>query len=145
MRVAEWIQIAFVLLLVFAAWSRPLARRRRFKVAAFATLAIALILVARFVFYFVPFHVSSIVHDWVPAALLLVAYWQTGELFTEPNRSVEAKLAAFDRLFFKAVHIQPANTSIRPLRALYLELAYLLVYPLIPLGVAALYVAGMRH
>jgi PAP2 superfamily protein len=145
MRVAEWIQIAFFLTLVLAAWIRPLSGRRRFKVTAFATLAIALILVARFMFYFVSPRSSSIVRDWVPAALLLVAYWQTGEFFAEPDHSVQERLAAFDRSFFKAVHIQPAKTSIGPLSALYLELAYLLVYPLIPLGVAALYVAGLRH
>jgi membrane-associated phospholipid phosphatase len=145
MRVAEWIQIAFFSMLVLAAWNRPLARRRQFKVSAFATLAIALILAARFMFHFAPAHFSSIVRDWIPAALLLVAYWQTGEFFAEPNQSVQARLAAFDRSFFRAAHIQPAKTSIGPFGALYLELAYLLVYPLIPLGIAVLYFAGMRQ
>jgi hypothetical protein len=142
MRVAEWIQIAFFSILVVAAWRRPLARQRRLRVTAFATLAIAAILAAR---YFVPPRFSSVVRDWIPAALLLVAYRQIGEFFTEPNQSVQARLAAFDRSFLRAVHIQPARTSIGLLRALYLELAYLLVYPLVPLGVAALYIAGMRH
>jgi membrane-associated phospholipid phosphatase len=145
MRVAEWIQIAFFSILVLAAWSRTLSRRRRSKVTAFATLAIALILAARHVFYFVPPHLSSIIRDWIPAVLLLVAYWQIGAFFAEPHQSVQAKLAAFDRSFFRALHVQPAKTSIGPLRALYLELAYLLVYPLIPLGIAALYIAGMRR
>jgi hypothetical protein len=145
MRVAEWIQIAFFSILVLAAWSRPLARRRQLRVTALATLAIALILGTRFMLHFLSPHSSSIVRDWIPAALLLVAYWQTGEFFAEPNQSVQERLAAFDRSFFRAVRIQPAKTSIGPLTALYLELAYLLVYPLIPLGVAALYIAGMRH
>jgi membrane-associated phospholipid phosphatase len=43
------------------------------------------------------------------------------------------------------VHITPAQASIGPLRAVYLALAYLMVYPLIPLGIATLYIAGMRH
>lgn len=145
MRVAEWIQIVFFSILVLAAWRHPLARRRRLRVTAFAILAIAAILAARFMCYFVPPRPASVVRDWIPAGLLLVAYWQIGEFFAEPSQSVQARLAVFDRSFFRAVHIQPAKTSIGALRALYLELAYLMVYPLIPLGVAALYIAGMRH
>jgi membrane-associated phospholipid phosphatase len=145
MRVAEWIQIAFFSILVLAAWRYPLARRRRLRVTGFATLAIAAILAARFMFYSASPRFSSVVRDWIPGALLLVAYWQIGEFFTEPKQSVQDRLAAFDRSFFRTVHIEPAKTSIGPLRAFYLELAYLMVYPLIPLGVAALYLADLRH
>src|ERR1700685_3845579 len=119
MRVAEWIQIAFFLTLVLAAWIRPLSGRRRFKAIALATLPIALFLVARFMFHLVSPRCSAIVRDWGPAALLLVAYWQTGEFFAEPDHSVQERLAAFDRSFFRAVRIQPAKTSIGRLSALY--------------------------
>jgi membrane-associated phospholipid phosphatase len=145
MRVAEWIEIAFFSILVLAAWRFHLARRRRLKVTAFATLAIAAILAARFLSYFVSPRFSPVVRDWLPAALLLVPYWQVGEFFTGPKQSVQATLAAFDVSFLKAVHIQPAKASIGPLRAFYLELAYLMVYPLIPLGVATLYITGRRY
>jgi membrane-associated phospholipid phosphatase len=145
MRVAEWIEVTFFSILVFAAWRFPLVRRRRLKVTAFATLAIAAILAARFMSYFVSPRFSSVVRDWLPAALLLVPYWQVGEFFAGPKQSVQARLAACDVSFFKAVHIQPAKASIGPLRALYLELAYLLVYPLIPVGTATLYIAGRRQ
>jgi membrane-associated phospholipid phosphatase len=145
MRIAEWIQIAFFSILVLAAWRCPLARRQRLRVTAFAALAIGAILAARFMFHFVPLRFSSVVRDWLPAALLLVPYWQVGEFFAGPNQSMQARLAAFDVSVFRAVHIQPAKASIGPLPALYLELAYLMVYPLIPLGVATLYIAGMRQ
>jgi membrane-associated phospholipid phosphatase len=145
MRVAEWIEIVFFSTLVVAAWSRRLVRRQRFRVTAFATLAITAILATRFTFHTVPTGFSSVLRDWIPAALLLVAYWQTGEFFSEPNQRVQSRLAAFDRSFFRVVHIQPGRTSIGLIGALYLELAYLMVYPLIPLGVAALYFAGRRH
>jgi membrane-associated phospholipid phosphatase len=144
MRAAEWIQIAFFSVLVAAAWKSSLARQRQLKVTAFATLAFAAILAARFLSYFLPPRFSSIVRDWLPAALLLVPYWQIGEFFTGPDSRIQAKLSAFDAFFFKAIHIQPAKASIGPLLAVYLELAYVMVYPLIPLGVAALYVGGMR-
>ena len=145
MRVAEWIEIAFFSILVLAAWGRRLPSRRRLRVTAFAILAIAFILAARFLLYFAPPRFSSVIRDWMPAALLLVAYWQIGGFFSQPSQSMQARLAAFDRSFFGAAHIQPAKTAIGSGPALYLELAYLLVYPLIPLGVAALYIAGMRQ
>ena len=145
MRAAEWIQIAFFLLFAFAAWRCPLGRQRRLRVTALATLGIAAILAAGFMFHFVSIRFSSVVRDWLPAALLLVAYWQIGEFFTGPNQSVQACLAAFDLSFFKTVHVQPAKVSISGFQALYMELAYLMVYPLIPLGLATLYIAGMRH
>jgi membrane-associated phospholipid phosphatase len=144
MRAAEWIQIAFCSVLVAAAWKSSLARRRQLRVTAFAILAIAAILAARFMSYFLPLRFSSIVRDWLPAALLLVPYWQIGEFFTGPDSRIQARLSAFDAFFFKAVHIQPAKASIGPLLAVYLELAYVMVYPLIPLGVVALYLGGMR-
>jgi hypothetical protein len=137
--------MAFFSILVVAAWKSSLARRRQLRVTAFATLAIAAILAVRFMFYFLPPRFSSIVRDWLPAALLLVPYWQIGEFFTRPDSRIQAKLSAFDVLFFKAAHIQPAKASIGPLLAVYLELAYVMVYPLIPLGVAALYLGGMRQ
>ena len=145
MRAAEWIQIAFFTILVAAAWKSSLARRRQLRVTAFATLAIAAILAARFMSYFLPLRFSSIVRDWLPAALLLVPYWQIGEFFTEPDSGIQARLSAFDVFFLKAVRIQPAKATIGPLLAVYLELAYVMVYPLIPLGVAALYLGGMRQ
>jgi membrane-associated phospholipid phosphatase len=145
MRVAEWIQFVFFSALVLAAWICPLARRRRLRVTACATLAIAAVLAGRFLGYVVSSRFSSIVRDWIPACLLLVAYWQIGEFLAEPKRSVQARLAAFDLSFFEAVHVQPAKVSVGPLGAFYLELAYLMVYPLIPLGVATLYITGMRN
>jgi PAP2 superfamily len=143
MRVAEWIEITFLSILVLAAWLRPLAQRRRLRVTGFAILAIAAILAARFAVYLVSPRLSSVVRDWLPAALLLVPYWQIGEFFTGADQSLQARLSAFDVSILKALHIRPAEVSIGPLCALYLEIAYLMVYPLIPLGVATLYLAGM--
>ena len=80
---------------------------------------------------------------------LLPCYWyRIGRSVSsshDQTRACKRRLDAFDESFFKTIHIQPARTSIGPLRALYLELAYLMVYPLIPLGLATLYIAGMQH
>lgn len=144
MRVAELIQFVFILLLALSAWMRPLTLRRQLKVAGLAALGSTLILVTCCVASVISPFSSNLIRDWLPAALLLVPYWQIGQFFTAPNRTAQARLATFDRALFQALHLQSTKASIGGL-ALYTELAYFLVYPLIPLGLAALYAAGMRN
>jgi hypothetical protein len=145
MRIAEWIQLAFVSLVTTVAWVRPLARERRLKVAALAAGAITAILGARFTDRFLSLSSSFVVRDWLPAALLLVPYWQAGHFFRSPNQNLQNRLAALDRFLFETLIPDPAKKLLGSALALYLELAYLIAYPLIPLGLAVLYAAGLRH
>jgi hypothetical protein len=144
MRVAEWIQLAFASLLALASWTRPLALRRRLKTTALAIGVITGILAARFTVHFLSPLASSVIRDWVPAGLLLVPYWQVGQFFTSPNQNLQERLAAFDRRLLKMLLPNSASRSAIAIR-LYAEFAYLMVYLLIPLGLAVLYVAGMRQ
>jgi len=145
LRVAEWIQVVFVSLLAVVACFRPLGRARRGRVASLALLACAAIAIARLSSHRLTPLASSVVRDWLPAALLLVPYWQIGQFFTGPDLGAEAQLAAFDRTFFGLLGIEPENASIGVGLATYLELAYVMVYPLIPLGLAVLYAGGLRR
>jgi len=144
LRAAEWIQLAFVSIFALAAWLRPLERPRRVRVTALALVAIAGIAAARFSSHWISPLASSVVRDWLPAALLLVPYWQVGQFFTGPNPATEERLANFDRAFFRWLGVQPAHARISTGLAAYFQLAYLMVYPLIPLSLVALYKTGMR-
>jgi len=144
LRVAEWIQLVFVYLLALAAWLRPLERARRVRVTLLALVAIASIAAARFSSHWIAPLASSVLRDWLPAALMLVPYWQVGQFFTGPDPAMEQRLANFDRAFFRRLGIQPAHTLISPGLAAYFQLAYLMVYPLMPLALAVLYTAGLR-
>jgi membrane-associated phospholipid phosphatase len=144
LRIAECIQLVFVCLLVLASRLRPLNRTRRLRVALLAFVAIALIAAARFSPRWISPLASSILRDWLPAALMLVPYWQLGQFFTEPDPATEACLAQFDRIFFRWLGVQPARTRIGISLAMYLELAYVMDYPLIPLALLVLYTTGLR-
>jgi membrane-associated phospholipid phosphatase len=144
LRVAEWIQIVFVSLLVAATCFRSLGRARQARVALLALLAIAAIAIARSSSRWLTPLASSVVRDWVPAALLLIPYWQIGQFFQRPDSGVEQRLVAFDRAFFKLLGVELEITSIGVGLTTYLELAYILAFPLIPLGLAVLYVTGLR-
>jgi membrane-associated phospholipid phosphatase len=144
LRIAECIQLVFVCVLALVSQLRPLNRTRRLRVALLAFVAVVLIAAARFSARWISPLASSILRDWLPAALILVPYWQVGQFFTGSDPATEARLAQFDRVFFRWLGVQPARTRIRISLAMYLELAYILDYPLIPLAVLVLYTTGLR-
>jgi membrane-associated phospholipid phosphatase len=144
LRIAECIQLVFVCVLVLASQLRPLNRIRRLRVALLAFVAIALIAAARFSARWISPLASSILRDWLPAALMLVPYWQVGQFFTKSDPATEARLTNFDRVFFRWLGLQPARTRMRTSLAMYLELAYIMDYPLIPLALLVLYTTGLR-
>jgi PAP2 superfamily len=140
MRAPEWIQMVVAVALALFAWARPLELRRRQRVALLAGIAVAAILVARFAF---PARVSSVVRDWLPALLLLVPYWQAGQFFTGANPRIEQRLGRSDErvLNWMGRHGLRAAGS---WWSDFLELAYLMCYPLVPLGLGVLYFFGQR-
>ena len=145
MRTPEWIQLAVVSVLVIAAFLRRLERDRQLTIAVLALLAIVAISAAKFSeSLLTPYH-ASVLWDWMPGIVMLIPYWQVGQFFTAPDRATEARLASFDRDFYRRLRFNPAKVRIGTVTGVYLELAYFMVYPLIPLGIVALYTAGLRR
>jgi hypothetical protein len=74
---------------------------------------------------------SALLHDWVlPPLVLLVGYWTSGTLYTGAMPAAERALAAFDR----RLGIQPLARRLPRWAAEGLEVAYVGVYPLIPIA-----------
>jgi membrane-associated phospholipid phosphatase len=147
MRTSEWIQIGFAVILAAAAWVQALSRhplpvRRRWNITLLATVPIAAIELARSTAIFLPQFYVSILRDWLTVALFLVPYWQTGQFFQSPNHRIEERLLAFDHWLMPRT--AATSGTARTGYGLILELAYLFCYPLVPLGLLALYVAGQR-
>jgi len=70
-------------------------------------------------------------HGWLlPPALLLLAYWTSGLLFTAPMPRIEQTLHAIDR----ALRIRVISTATPRWIAEVLELSYAAVYALIPIA-----------
>jgi hypothetical protein len=143
MRVSEWIQIGFAIILAAAAWVRPLPTRNRWITTTLAIAAIAAVTLVRSMAYFLPLTSVSIMRDWLTAALLLVPYWQTGQFFLRPNVQIQDRLAAFDRWLLPRVAATSGTARTR--LGWSLEVAYLFCYPLVPLGLLTLYLAGLRR
>lgn len=115
--------VFFVYCAVVAAWRLNVAARRTF-VGSSAGLMLTLAWgLAQW----------PLLREWVlPPAILLVAYWTSGTLYTGPMPAAERALAAFDRQLAVS---QMARRSPRWAAEL-LEAAYVAVYPLIPIALA---------
>lgn len=79
---------------------------------------------------------ATLVSDWVPPLQILIAYWLSGAFFRRPMPRVEAWLARGDRWVFDRLAL--GRFVERAPRAWLesLELAYLSVYVVLPLGFA---------
>jgi membrane-associated phospholipid phosphatase len=78
---------------------------------------------------------STIFQNWLPLAFIPLAYWQTGYFVLPVNQKLQSWLQSFDQKFLRSIRVRPTLTF-------WLELAYLLVYPLVPVGLIALYAVG---
>jgi len=140
MRAAEWIHIAVFSFFVSLAWVRALPMRRRVKVTGIGVVGLGATSIAAYVLpgQLPPLYVS-VVRDWLPAALVLLVYWQTGEFFTKVDQRFQDHLQRIDARIVAPLLSWLARHRVGIWIAAYLELAYLLCYPMVPLSIGTLY------
>ena len=138
---AEWINVTFFLTLAGAAFLRSLPPGRKRNIFALAALGLGLVLLGRSSELVLSSGWSKIVRDWLPAPLVLVAYWQAGQFFQKPWIELQEALDGIDsRLGAALKPLRPLGES--ALLGTYLEIAYLFAYPVVPLALAVLYATG---
>ena len=147
MRTSEWIQILSALVFAVAAWmtgltSHPLPLRRRWIVTWLAAAAVALVALGRLCGLFLSPDHEAILRDCLTVALFLVPYWQTGQFFLGPNVRIQERLLAFDRWLLPGIAAKSGTE--RTFIGFVLEVAYVFCFPLVPLGLIAVYAAGLR-
>jgi hypothetical protein len=138
LRTSEWISLFFIIFLMIVAWFRPLRLRRRVEIAAFGAVGIGLTLAGAYGSRWLPSSmVAAVIRDLLPSVIMLTVYWQSGRFFMSPNEWIQERLLKLDDWI---------TGSLTPGRWLtnYLELCYLLCYPIVPLGVVMLYAAGLE-
>jgi hypothetical protein len=78
---------------------------------------------------------------WHPALQILLCYWISGALFVRPMPGLEAWLLRSDDAFFTGLGLRAAVARAPRLVLELVELAYLLVYPVVPAGFLAAVIA----
>ena len=138
---AEWINVTFFLTLAGVALRRSLPPGRKRNIFAFAALGVGLVLLGRSSELALSSGWSEIVRDWLPAPLVLVAYWQAGQFFQKPWIELQEVLDGIDSRL--AAGLKPFRSlGESALLGKYLEIAYLFSYPMVPLALAVLYATG---
>lgn len=141
MRAAEWIQIAVFTAFAALAFVRELLPGRRAKVLAITAAGLSATLAGAFLIpRLVPPLAASVIRDWLPAALVLLVYWQAGAFFVRMNQSAQSRLNAFDRAVVPPISRWMNRSAAGVVVATYFELSYLFCYPMVPLSVGTLYI-----
>jgi hypothetical protein len=146
MRAAEWINIVAFSCFVALAWSRRgLGAARRLKITAIGLAALSVTAATGVALPRVldPL-TASVIRDWVPYALLLAFYGLAGQFVTGVSVEFQARLERLDWRVVTPAIVWCKGSAAGPWILTILELAYLLCYVSMPMGLGVLYLAGMR-
>ncbi len=80
--------------------------------------------------------------DWLPCALIILAYRESGLFFApDPTHRLDRLFESWDNVILGSRSVEWILSAAAPWLEHYLELSYLLCYPLVPLGLGSLVLA----
>jgi membrane-associated phospholipid phosphatase len=141
LRAPEWIVAAYFAYLAGAAAVVPGIGRpqRRAAIGTAVAVVITVFTLAAFGTW------ATLWRDLMPLVYILAGYRLPALLVTGTNPVLERRLLALDHRWFGIGNVTAiSGRAARPVTEL-LELAYLCCYPMVPIGLACLYVAGLRE
>ena len=131
--------MGFLAYAVFASWVFPVSLDERLAILLLNGMAIgALVLLSRRAYP--PTSAFLVLRDWLPCVLIVLAYRESG-LFLMPDitHRWDNLFIIWDRALLGSAWFKSVATAGSPWLGRAMELAYLLVYPFVPLGFAAVY------
>ena len=141
LRTSEWIAVAYFVYLAGTAVVLRTWRKRGPTPDPFFAAVVAPSIVA---LTFLDGAVGARVRDWLPLIYLPLGYWLPAGLVTHPNTRLEKRLLEIDcRLFGVDGLVRFTDRAPRVVIEL-LEAAYLLCYPIVPIGLACLVLGGYQ-
>ena len=140
---AEQVTIGFFVYFTLAAFGFGLAAPERLLIVALNTLTVATMLIlsrAQRVRWL------ASARDLFPGVIILVAYRESGLLLRPDDaHHLDRLFIQWDRVLLQNEFIQAVLRTGAPGLQHYLEFVYLVCYPLVPLGLAAIYFATRRN
>jgi membrane-associated phospholipid phosphatase len=141
--IAEQVALAFFVYITLAAFVFHLAARDLGLIVTLNTVTLTTLMALRRYRQRAPWLAGAAYL--FPALLILVAYRESGLLLTpDPTHRLDYLFIQWDRALLQSQFVQAVLQAGAPWLQHYLELAYLLCYPLVPLGVAAVHFAAQR-
>lgn len=142
LRTFEKVGLGFLLYATFASLIFPLPNRARMAVLALNVASAGVLLLASRLDGEKRSPLADAVRDWFPAILILLAYRESG-LFVipDPSHRLDYLFETWDVAILSNPSVRSTLSSLPPWLPRYLEFCYLLCYPIVPLGLASLYLA----
>lgn len=140
MRLAEWINVVYFVFLALVSYRAVRTRPRR-RILLLGAGGILLTLLGRSSDLLLDESMSRLLRDWLPAPTLLIAYWQAGAFFTEPEPRLQAWLVSVDDRLASACGRWTSWRDHAGVKA-YLETVYMFAYPMVPAGLAVVWLLG---
>jgi membrane-associated phospholipid phosphatase len=146
LRASEKLTLGFLAYLVLASLFFPVTTRERLVILALNALAASTVVALSRFADPERSRVLRAARDWLPAVLLLVAYRESGLFATpDPTHRFDQILIQWDRAILGHSWTEALLHAGAPWLQWYLELAYLLCYPLVPMGLGALLLVSRRR
>ena len=143
-RRSEWVILAFLVYAAIIGRALPIAPslQTRTVVVNLAILTVYGLLIGADAVR--PRMITSIVRDWLPLPLILLAYREVGWFaLPRPGHELEMRWVAWDHAFLRGGG-KAVIESLGPVLPSILEVSYALVYALAPFCLAVLYISGRR-
>ena len=136
--IAERINISYFCLISLVSLFFPLPLRRRMAAIAIGIFgtAVCIFLAASPTLF--SERISLPLREWIPAGLILVAYHQSGRLFSKPWPKFQALLMECDRRLLGRFYRGPKPVRVPTFWKVYFEISYLICYPLVPAALGVL-------
>ncbi len=145
LRAAEAIVLAFLVYGTVASFELLTSVRDRVMIAGLNVLAGTIIFLLSRVTEGNPRTFLTAVRDWLPAAFILLAYRESGFFFTpDPTHRLDHVFLQWDSVLLHNRWLLVTLSALAPWLQYYLELAYLLCYPIVPLGLGCLLLARRK-
>jgi hypothetical protein len=141
-RTCEWIALGYLAYLVALAWNRRWGGRLSSRRTALVTIAGGLNGAIVWFLTSAETGPARAARDWLPALQILIAYWMSGVFYERPMAGVEAWLIRSDSWLFDRMGARWFAERGSRLLLESLELAYLLVYLVVPVGFGIAYFAA---
>jgi membrane-associated phospholipid phosphatase len=143
-RPSEWVILAFLVYAAIIGRALPIAPslQTRTAVVNLAILIVYSLLIGADAVR--PRMITSIVRDWLPLPLILLAYREVGWFaLPHPGHELEMRWVAWDHAFLRGGG-KVVIECLGPVLPSILEICYALVYALAPFCLAVLYISGRR-
>lgn len=140
LRGGEKVALGFFVYALIAAFVLSLTVRERLTVLSLNLLVAAVVVSLSWRLRRGYHRLLGVLRDWLPCVLILVAYRESG-LFLSPDplHRLDHLFIVWDRGILTSAWFQGLVSGCSPWIERFMELAYLLVYPFVPLGFAAVY------